>query len=52
MKNFFKGLFAFVGIIAAAIGALAIVDKLMNRNRIEGDYLDCSSESEEDSAEQ
>ena len=48
MKNFLKGLFAFFGIIAAAIGALAIVDRFLNRNRIEGDYLDCSTEEAEE----
>jgi len=46
MKKFLKGLFAFFGIITAAIGALAIVDKLTNRNRIEGDYLNCDTEAE------
>ena len=48
MKKFLKGLFAFFGVIAAAVGTLAIVDRFLNRNRIEGDYLDCSIEDAEE----
>lgn len=44
MKKFFKGILTLFGIVATAIGALAIVDRLFNRNRIEGDYLDCTKE--------
>lgn len=44
MKKFIKGFITFMGVIATAIGALAVIDKLMNKNRIEGDYLECPSD--------
>ena len=44
MKKFIKILFSIFGLFTAAIGALAVVDKLINKNRIEGDYLDCTQE--------
>ncbi|MDD6478918.1 MAG: hypothetical protein PUF48_03775 [Oscillospiraceae bacterium] len=47
MKKFLKGFIIFMGVIATAIGALAVIDKLMNKNRIEGDYLECPSDNEE-----
>ena len=48
MKKFFKGIFTLFGIIAAAFGTLALLDKLSSRNRIEGDYLECENGSEEE----
>ena len=40
-----KGFFKFIGIVAAVftavVSALVVVDKLLNRNRLEDDYLQC-----------
>ncbi len=47
MKGFFKFLGALVAAAAFIIGALAIVDRLCNKNRIKGDYLLCDTEEEE-----
>lgn len=43
MKGFFKFIFSLFAIFAAVIGALTIFDKLSNKNRIKGDYLECDS---------
>lgn len=43
MKGFFKFLGIFITAVAAIIGILVIVDKIMNKNRIKGDYLECDS---------
>lgn len=44
MKGFIKILTALFAMFATVIGALAIFDKLSNKYRIEGGYLDCESE--------
>lgn len=44
MKGFLKFLLAIFTMFATVIGALAIFDKISNKNRIEGDYLDCDTE--------
>lgn len=40
-----KGFFKFIGVVAAVftavVGALVVVDRLLNRNRLEDDYLQC-----------
>ena len=41
MKNFWNFLAAAASVIAVVIGTLAIVDKFLNRNRLEDDYLEC-----------
>ena len=41
----FGSVLAAFGVI---IGALAVIDKLLNKNRIEGDYLECDVEDEEE----
>ena len=45
-----KGFFKFIGIVAAVftavVGALEAVEKLLNRNRIEDDYLQCDVQQE------
>ena len=46
MKKFLKVLFSIFSFFATAVGLLAIVDKLTNKNRIDGDYLDCSKTEE------
>ena len=46
MSTFWKillGLFAFLAVVVAA---LAIFDKVSNKNRIKGDYLDCDTPEE------
>lgn len=43
MKGFFKFLGIFITAVAAIIGVLVIVDKILNKNRIKGDYLECDS---------
>lgn len=41
MKKFFKFVFSVFAFIGAAVGALAILDKISNKNAIKGDYLEC-----------
>lgn len=48
MKGFVKFLIAFTAVFTAVVGALVVFDKLTNKNRIKGDYLECDlPESEE-----
>lgn len=47
MKGFLKFLGAIIAVFTAVIGALAIFDKLSNKNRIKGDYLECNTPAEE-----
>lgn len=53
MKGFLKFLVSMLALLGAAVGALAIYDKLSNKNRIKGDYLECDGEefSEEEFSE-
>ena len=44
MKNFLKAIVSLLAVFGAVIGALAIFDKISNKNRIKGDYLECDSE--------
>lgn len=41
MKGFIKAVISVFAVFGAAVGALAIFDKLSNKNRIKGDYLRC-----------
>ena len=41
MKGFLKFMMSAFAVFAAVIGALVIVDRFANQNRIEGDYLEC-----------
>lgn len=41
MKGFLKFLMSAFAVFAAAVGALVLIDRLANKNRIEGDYLEC-----------
>ena len=41
MKGFLKFMMSAFAVFAAAVGALVIIDKLANQNRIEGNYLEC-----------
>lgn len=52
MKAFFKFLMSLLAVFGAVIGALAIFDKFTNKNRIEGNYLECDVENQtEDTTE-
>ena len=46
MKMFFKVMASAFAVFAAVIGALVIIDRFANKNRIEGDYLDCDCSDE------
>lgn len=41
MKNFWTVLGAILAFFAILIGTLVIVDKIKNKNRIKGEYLEC-----------
>ncbi len=43
MNSFFKVLAAISAFFAALIGALLVFDKITNKNRIKGDYLECET---------
>lgn len=43
MKVFLKVLAAVIAVVGTVIGALAIIDKFINKNRIKKDYLECDS---------
>lgn len=44
MKGFFKFLGSLFAVFCGVIGALAVFDKLSNKYRIKGDYLECNAE--------
>lgn len=46
MKGFFKFVMSAFAVFTAAVGALVVIDRLTNKNRIEGDYLECDSTDE------
>ncbi len=41
MKTFLKCITVILSVVSVVLGALAVVDKIFNRNRINGDYLEC-----------
>ena len=41
MKNVWKVIVAILAVFGALVGALVIVDKIKNKNRIKGEYLEC-----------
>ena len=43
MKNLFKFIVSLLALFGAAVGALAVIDKIKNKNRIKGDYLECET---------
>lgn len=51
MKGFFKFIVSLLALFGAAVGALAVVDKIKNKNRIKGDYLECETIEGKDDAE-
>ena len=48
MKGFFKFIVSLFALFGAAVGALAVVDKIKNKNRIKGDYLECETTQSEE----
>lgn len=48
MKGFFKIFGSILAAFGVIVGALAVIDKLSNKNRIRGDYLECDVEGEEE----
>ena len=49
MKGFFKFIGSLIAVFAGVIGALAVFDKISNKNRIKGDYLECDTSDFEES---
>ena len=47
MKGFLKFLGAVVAIFAAVISALAVFDKISNKNALKSDYLNCGGTLED-----
>jgi len=48
MKNFLKITVSLLALFGAVVGALAIIDRIKNKNRIKGDYLECDAEEAEE----
>ncbi len=48
MNGFLKFVLSLFALFTAAVGALLIIDKFVNKNRIEGDYLECDTTENED----
>lgn len=46
MKSFLKFLGIVAAVFTACVGALAIFDKIANKNAIKDEYLDCSEEED------
>lgn len=44
MKNVGKVIVALLAIFGALVSALLVVDKIKNKNRIKGDYLECDDD--------
>jgi len=47
MKGLFKFIMSLFALFGAMAGALAIFDKVQNKNRLKGDYLECDNTTEE-----
>ncbi len=48
MKGFLKFIGSLITVFGAVFGALLIFDKISNKHRIEGDYLECNPEKTEE----
>jgi hypothetical protein len=50
MSTFFKVLIGLLAAVAAIVGVLIVYDKIVNKHRIKGNYLDCDvpDDSDED----
>ncbi len=44
MKKFFKVITGIAAFFGTVLGALAILDRITNKNRIKGDYLNCNDD--------
>lgn len=47
MKGFLKFISSVAALFAAAVGALLVADRMLNKNRIKGDYLECDTPEDE-----
>lgn len=47
MKGFFKFIMSLFALFGAMVGALAVFDKIQNKNRLNGDYLECGDQPED-----
>ncbi|MBQ8649082.1 MAG: hypothetical protein IJ470_03325 [Clostridia bacterium] len=47
MKGFLKFMSTMLAVFTAVIGALAVFDRLSNKNRIKGEYLECDTSDSE-----
>lgn len=47
MKGFLKFISSVAALFAAAVGALLVADRVLNKNRIKGDYLECDTPEDE-----
>lgn len=47
MKGFFKTLGIIAAVFTAVVGALAVFDRIANKNAIKDEYLDCSDDAGE-----
>jgi len=48
MNNLTKFIISLLAVFAGVVAALAVFDKITNKNRIKGDYLECDSPDYED----
>ena len=46
MKNVWKVIVAVLALFGALVGALVIIVKIKNKNRIKGEYLECDDAAE------
>ena len=51
MKSFGKIIISLLAVFGALVGALVIFDKIKNKNRIKGNYLECDGEEVEEQFE-
>ena len=47
MKGFLKFISSVAALFAAAVGALLVADRMLNKNRNKGDYLECDTPEDE-----
>lgn len=48
MKGLLKFFTSLLALFGALVGALAVFDRISNRNRIKGDYLECDCSQKEE----
>ncbi len=46
MKNVWKVIVAVLALFGALVGALVVIDKVKNKNRIKGEYLECDGDDD------